>query len=66
MTEEQLRALIVGGESLAVEFKGEEKRPLSDHDLVDAVVCHANRPGEDAGYLLLGVEDDGRVTGARP
>ena len=65
MTVEELRALIREGESLEVEFKGEEKGPLSDRDLVEAVVCLANRPGGGDGWLLIGVEDDGRVTGAR-
>ena len=66
MTPEALRSLIVGGETLEVEFKGEEARPLSDADLVEAVVCLANRPGDTPGWLLVGVEDDGRITAARP
>ncbi|HEY8497839.1 MAG TPA: ATP-binding protein, partial [Limnochordales bacterium] len=36
---------------------------MSDTDLVEAVVCLANGAG---GVLLIGVEDDGRVMGARP
>lgn len=67
MTPEDLRALISAGETLSVEFKGEEHEPLNDRDLVEAVVCLANRPvGGEAGYLLVGVEDDGHLTGARP
>lgn len=66
MTPEALRSLIAGGETLDVEFKGEEKAPLSDGDLVEAVVCLANRLRSDPAWLLVGVEDDGRVTGARP
>jgi len=66
MTPEQLREVVAAGETLDVEFKGEEKRALGDADLVDAVVCLANRPGGATGWLLVGVEDDGRVTGARP
>ena len=66
MTPEELRSLIDGGETLNVEFKGEEHSPLNDHDLVEAVVCLANRPGSEPGWLLVGVEDDGRITGARP
>ncbi len=66
MTPEQLRALIAAGEDLAVEFKGEERGQVSDRDLVEAVVCLANRPGDEPGWLLIGVEDDGRVTAARP
>jgi ATP-dependent DNA helicase RecG len=66
MTPERLRALITGGEILAVEFKGEERRALSDRELVETAVCLANRPGDEPGWLIIGVEDDGRVTGARP
>ena len=66
MTPEALRSLIAGAETLDVEFKGEEARARSDGDLVEAVVCLANRPGNTPGWLLVGVEDDGRVTGARP
>ncbi|HVY61298.1 MAG TPA: ATP-binding protein [Planctomycetota bacterium] len=65
MTPEGLRELIQGGESFDVEFKGESREALNDHNLVEAVVCLANRGGERAGWLLVGVEDDGRVTGAR-
>jgi ATP-dependent DNA helicase RecG len=66
MNPDALREPIGGGETLAVEFKGEERTSLNDRDLVEAVVCLANRSGSDTGWLLLGVEDDGRVTGARP
>lgn len=66
MTEQRLQELIAGGESLTVEFKGEETRPLSDDELVEAIVCLANRPQGDFAWLLLGVEDDGRITGVRP
>jgi ATP-dependent DNA helicase RecG len=66
VTPEVLSSLIAGAETLDVEFKGEEARSLSDGDLVEAVVCLANRPGNAPGWLLVGVEDDGRVTGARP
>ncbi len=66
MTPEALRSLIAGDETLDVEFKGEEVRALSDGDLVEGVVCLANRPGNAPGWLLVGVEDDGRITGARP
>ena len=67
MTPDDLRKLIAAGETLRVELKGEEREPLSDRELLEAVICLANRPaGEEYGYLLVGVEDDGRVTGARP
>jgi ATP-dependent DNA helicase RecG len=54
---------IGGGETYEIEFKGEQRAALSDRDLVEAVVCLANGSG---GVLLVGVEDDGTVTGARP
>lgn len=66
MTEDRLRRLIAIGETLDVEFKGEERGPLNDRDLVEAVVCLANRGGNEPGWLLVGVEDDGRITGSRP
>ena len=65
-TPEGLKALIAGGESLDVEFKGESTGPLSDDDLVEAAVCLANRRGTGRGWLLVGVEDNGVVSGARP
>ncbi|WP_018465145.1 ATP-binding protein [Calidithermus timidus] len=66
MTPERLRELIAAGESLDVEFKGEERKPLSDDELIEAVVCLANRSSKAPAWLLIGVEDDRRVTGARP
>lgn len=54
---------IAAGETYEVEFKGEKNDALNDRDLVEAVVCLANGKG---GALLVGVEDDGRVTGAQP
>ncbi|ODS54094.1 MAG: AAA family ATPase [Acidobacteria bacterium SCN 69-37] len=65
MTAKQLRRLIAGGETLDVEFKGEKRSPLNDRELVEAVVCLANRTATEPGWLLVGVEDDGTVTGAR-
>ncbi len=62
MNEADLRQMIAGGESLAVEFKS-DRGPLSDNDLVEAVVCLANLRG---GVVLLGVENDGQVTGLHP
>lgn len=55
--------LAAAGKSFVVEFKGESRQPLSDSALVEAVVCLANGRG---GTLLVGVEDDGTITGARP
>jgi ATP-dependent DNA helicase RecG len=65
VTPDELRARIAAGETLEVEFKGEERRALSDDELVEAVVCLANRPGDAPAWLLIGVEDDRRITGAR-
>jgi hypothetical protein len=54
---------IAGGETYEGEFKGEQREQLNDRDLVEAVVCLANGTG---GVLLVGVEDDGTISGARP
>lgn len=64
--EARLMALLQVGESLSVEFRGESMKALSDAELVESVVCLANRDREDDGWLLVGVEDDGTVTGAKP
>lgn len=66
MNQRALHKLIAGGETLTVEFKGEERSPLNDRDLVETVVCLANQVGGTAAHLIVGVEDDGRVTGVRP
>jgi ATP-dependent DNA helicase RecG len=58
--------MIQAGESPGVEFKGESAHAISDNELVETVVCLANRSSNQPGLLLIGVEDDGRVTGARP
>jgi ATP-dependent DNA helicase RecG len=63
MTAAEIQRLIGQGETLAVEFKGEEHAPLNDRAVYEQVVCFATSEG---GTLLIGVEDDGRVTGARP
>jgi ATP-dependent DNA helicase RecG len=65
VTPDSLRALIAAGESLVVEFKSDERAPFNDRDLVEAVVCLANRIGQGVAHLVVGVEDDGRVSGAR-
>lgn len=59
MSESELRALIAQGERLHVEFK----RAATPEELVETVVCLANRPTEEWGYLLLGVDDDGAIVG---
>ncbi|MGH3273518.1 MAG: AlbA family DNA-binding domain-containing protein, partial [Streptosporangiaceae bacterium] len=60
---ERVARWAAAGEQYEVEFKSELRRPLNDRDLVEAVVCLANGRG---GVLLIGVEDDGTVTGAQP
>ncbi len=59
MTPGELDELLRGGETRLVELKGD----ANDDRLVEAVVCLANG---DGGRLLLGVEDNGTVVGARP
>ncbi len=59
MNPPHLTDLVASGETLTVEFKS-DRGPLDDADLVNAVVCLANAQG---GTLLIGVEDDGTVTG---
>lgn len=54
-----IKSLLSAGETLSVEFKSDRKC-LSDRDLLAALVALANTEG---GLLLLGVEDDGTVTG---
>ncbi len=66
MTPEQVEKLIAAGETMDVEFKGEANASLNDNALVEAVVCLCNRPGNNPAYLLVGVEDDRSVSGARP
>ena len=59
----QVETLIHAGESLKVEFKSEPREQLSDREIYENIVCLANSEG---GVLLIGVEDNGTVTGARP
>lgn len=60
----RVRELARGGETLIVEFKrAAPKKTLSDDDIVHAVVCLTNA---DGGVLLLGVENDGAITGCAP
>lgn len=58
----EFKAILAGDETLTVEFKTDLKG-LSDRDLVAAVVAMANTEG---GLILLGVEDNGTVTGVQP
>ncbi|ROQ92179.1 ATP-binding protein [Desulfosoma caldarium] len=61
-TELEMKALLAKGETITVEFKSDLK-VLPDRDLLAAVVAMANTKG---GRVLLGVEDDGTVTGVHP
>ncbi len=63
VTAAEVRVWVAAGESLTVEFKGESRERFNDTDLVEAVACMANARG---GVLLVGVEDDGAITGATP
>lgn len=56
---EYINEIIQKGETLSVEFKS-DLTGLSDSALVTAIVGLTNTEG---GYLLLGVEDNGNVTG---
>lgn len=62
LRDNELSRLLAEGESATVEFKS-DRGPLPDLDLIEAVVCLANHRG---GLVLVGVEDDGRVTGLHP
>ena len=52
MNSETLRSPIADGETLSVEFKGEERSPVNDLELVEAVVCLTNRIGGEPAWLL--------------
>lgn len=57
MLKAELREIIRNGESSGVEFKRDDVRP---QDLAKELCALANFEG---GHLLLGVEDDGTITG---
>jgi ATP-dependent DNA helicase RecG len=59
LTSDQLRDVIAQGEQLDVEFLA----TADDRALAETVSCLANARG---GLVLLGVEDDGRISGAEP
>lgn len=61
VTPEELQSVASAGEGFTTEFK--RARGLNDTEIVNAVVCLANG---DGGLLLLGVEDDGTITGLPP
>ncbi len=55
-----LAGAVVQGETFEQEFR---RGSINDRELTEAVVCLANGSG---GVVLVGVEDDGTVIGARP
>lgn len=57
LTKSDLLALIVNGENSAIEFKRDAIKP---HDLAKELVAFGNFEG---GRILLGVEDDGSISG---
>lgn len=63
VTPSELIDIIAAGESFTVEFKRGQRAAISDNDVVDAVICLANG---DGGHLLLGIEDDGAISGIEP
>lgn len=66
VTPKEAKRLVRKGETLAVEFKSESRGRIDEDDLAEAVACLANRVGAGPAWLLLGVEDDGTISGAAP
>lgn len=62
MSPTELEELIRDGETLRLEFKSDARKVFNDSSITEVVVCLANGLGGD---LLVGVEDDGTVSGAR-
>ena len=61
MDRNRLIELLAAGESLEIEFKS-DRRQISDNEIYEEIVAFANTKG---GVLLIGVEDNGAITGAR-
>lgn len=59
---DRLTDLIASGESVEREFKS-NRRQISDNEIYEEIVALANTSG---GALIIGVEDDSTITGARP
>lgn len=58
-----LDEMISQGESLEREFKSDSRREFTDKEIYEEMVAFANT---DGGALIIGVEDNGTITGARP
>ncbi|MCK4416995.1 MAG: putative DNA binding domain-containing protein [Candidatus Latescibacteria bacterium] len=61
MTKEELKALIEEGEGQLVEFKA-FRGGVSPSKIAETIVAFANA---DGGTILLGIDDDGAITGFR-
>lgn len=61
MTEAEIIELVRGGEGINVEFK--RSATAITKDVYDTVCAFSNR---DGGVILLGVSDDGTITGVAP
>lgn len=59
---ETLKIQLAAGESVEREFKS-DRRQISDQEIYEDMVAMANASG---GVLLIGVRDDGTVSGAKP
>lgn len=57
----RLHDLIAAGEAAGREFKS-DRQQIGDGTIYEEIVAMANT---DGGTLLIGVEDDGTVTGAK-
>ncbi|MFN4201278.1 MAG: helix-turn-helix domain-containing protein [Fervidobacterium gondwanense] len=57
-----LEQLLKMGENERVEFKSDKEGRLKIDTIVETIVCLANHKG---GYLVIGVEDDGTVSGTQ-
>ncbi len=63
MTDDEVLRLIASRETLTTELKADAKKLLALDEIFENVVCLANA---DGGVLLIGVENDGTVTGLNP
>ena len=63
MDTKRLEEILSEGEKLNIEFKSERRREYSDKEIYEETIALANTIG---GTLLIGVENNGTVTGARP